>query len=329
MSVDSTRKIFDTKTILNSASAARLRIAMYVRHTPLIKASYFTKYKFKLLNLKLENMQFTGSFKIRGAYNHILSLSEEQKQLGVVVASGGNHGLSVAFAGRKLNIPVTVFLPENASQSRKDRISFWGANITCFGKSPTDAIPAAKEFAAKNNRYFIHPFDSEKTIEGTTTLGLEILEDVPDMDLIFVAVGGGGLLAGIASVLKSVNPKIHIVGVDIAARPKLTLSLKEKKIITVDPLPTIADTLGPTALSQLTFDLCSQFVDEVVQVTESELVEAMKDLWLDTNQLVEPAGAAVLAACKNYPEAAKYAKAVAVICGGNADVKSVFERYNV
>jgi threonine dehydratase len=320
---------------LKAIEAARTRIAAYTRHTPLLPPPQLRGGRpggqalpAQLL-LKLENMQVTGSFKARGVFNNLLQLDSAQRERGVITASGGNHGLALAYGAWRLGLPVTVYLPERASADREARIAAWGARVIRHGAAWDDANARAQAHAAEDGLLYIHPFDAEGTLIGQGTLGLELLDDVPEMDCVLIAIGGGGLIGGMAAAIKQRRPGVRIVGVEPVGAPSMRHSLAAGH---AEPLPevrTIADTLAPRAVSERTLALAQRYVDEIALVEDAQMIAAMRWLWTECNQLVEPAGAAVLAALFNGAVSIdRHAHPVALICGGNAAAESVFAAYS-
>lgn len=310
---------------LKQIEAARLRVQHYVRHTPLLPAPTLAEYMHPNLVLKLENMQVSGSFKARGAFNHLLQLSTAERQRGVIAASGGNHGLAVAYAGAQLGIPVTIYLPASASADRMARIQHYGAELRTHGRNWDDAHAQALLQAKQEQRYYIHPFDAERTLEGTGSLGLELLDDVPAMDTILIAIGGGGLIAGIAAAIKQRKPDVRIIGVEPEGASSMLTAVQAGKVQALPSVQSIADTLSPRSVCERTLKLTQRYVDEIVLVSDAAMVEAMRWLWRNTNQLVEPAGAAVIAALQNAKvDISQATHPVALICGGNAAAACAF-----
>src|SRR5690242_2309004 len=199
---------------LEALAEARERIAPYVRHTPLLPLPSLRGDLPAQLRLKLENLQVTGSFKARGVFNTLLQLDSAQRERGVVAASGGNHGAALAYGAWRLGIPATVFLPERASEDRVARIAAWGARVVKYGRAWDDAHARAVAHAADMGQAYIHPFDARRTLEGQGTLGLELLDDLPDIDCVLIAIGGGGLIGGMAAAIKQRRPDVRIVGVE-------------------------------------------------------------------------------------------------------------------
>ena len=306
---------------------ARRRVAPYVRRTPLQPLPPAYGDLPAGLRLKLENLQVTGSFKVRGAFNTLLQLSEEERGRGIVTASGGNHGVAVAYAARRLGVPATVYLPEGASADRAARIAAWGAEVIRHGAAWDDAHEGALEHTARGHVY-IHPFDAPRTVEGQATLGLELLDDVPEMDCVLIAIGGGGLIGGAAAAIKQRQPEVRVVGVEPVGAPSMRRSVEAGRLVALPEVRTIADTLAPRAVSERTLALVQRYVDEIVLVDDQAMVAAMRRLWAECNQLVEPAGAAVIAALlTGAVNVDAFRAPVAVICGGNAAADSVFATY--
>ncbi len=313
---------------LESIVAARDRMTSYIRHTPVAPPPALRGDLHPALRLKLENMQVAGSFKARGVFNHLLQLDAAHRSRGVIAASGGNHGLALAYGAWRLGIPATVYLPAHAAADRERRIAAWGAHVIRYGEAWDDAHTRALEHAAAEDLYYVHPFDDMRTLEGQGTLGIEVLADVPEIDLALIAVGGGGLIGGVAAALKQARPGVRIVGVEPVGAPSLTVSLQAGRLVELPAVHSIADTLSPRAISERTLALAQRYVDEVVLVTDGQMVEAMRWLWTECNQLVEPAGAAVIAAIQGGGvDLGRSVAPVAVICGGNAAAEAVFSSY--
>jgi threonine dehydratase len=307
---------------------ARTRIRPYVRHTPLLPLPSLRGELHPDLRLKLENLQVTGSFKPRGVFNTLLSMTPEERAGGVVTASGGNHGVALAYAAHVLGLPATVYLPDSASADRIARVERWGAQVVRHGRNWDDAHAAASAYAAAHNRPYVHPFEAERTLAGQGTLGLEILADAPETDCVLIASGGGGLIGGAAAALKTLRPGITVIGVEPTGAPSLLRALEAGRVVELPEVRTIADTLAPRAVGERTLALAQQFVDAVVLVSDEAMIEAMRWLWLECNQMVEPSGAAVIAALQaGAVDAQRFAHPVAVICGGNAAAGPVFAAY--
>jgi threonine dehydratase len=307
---------------------SRARIAPYIRHTPLAPLPPLRGDLPLPLRLKLENLQVAGSFKSRGVFNNLLQLSPDERARGVCAASGGNHGLALAYSAWQLGIPATVFLPASASPDRMARVRAWGVRLVQHGLNWDDAHAAAVEFARSEGLAYIHPFDADRTLEGQGTLGLELLDDLPALDCVLIAIGGGGLIAGMAAAIRQRRPDVRVIGVEPAGAPTMLRSLECGRVVALPSVHTIADTLSPRVACERTLALVQRYVDTIVLVEDAQIVAAMRWLWTECNQLVEPAGAAVVAALQNGAvDVSGCACPVALICGGNAAAESVFERY--
>jgi threonine dehydratase len=313
---------------LESIREAKARIAPYIRHTPMMRPPLVHRDVSQRLHFKLENLQVSGSFKARGVFNTLLQLSGEQRARGAVTASGGNHGVALAYAASRLGLPATVFLPSRASEDRVARIARFGAKVIKHGDAWDDANAKALEHAEAEGLAYVPAFDGVATVEGQGTLGLEMLEDLPDMDCLFIAIGGGGLIAGVAAAIRQRNPNVAIIGVEPVGAPSMQKSFAAGQRTGVAQVRTIADTLAPRSVSDLTFQVAHQYVDKIHLIDDRQMVQAMRWLWAECNQLVEPAGAAVVAALLDGGvDVSAYAHPVALICGGNAAAESVFASY--
>jgi threonine dehydratase len=322
--------VVDFDLSLEAIRQARARIQPYVRHTPLLPLPSLRGDMPAALRLKLENLQITGSFKARGVFNTLLQLSPAERERGVVAASGGNHGAALAYGAWRLGLPATIFLPERASADRVARIAAWGAQVIKHGAVWDDAHARATEHAAANGSTYVHPFDAERTLIGQGTLGLELLDDVPALDCVLIAIGGGGLIAGMATAIKQLRPQVRIIGVEPGGAASMRYAVEAGQVLPLPEVHTIADTLAPRAVCERTLALTRRYVDEIVTVSDAQMVAGMRWLWAECNQLVEPAGAAVIAALQSGAvNVGAYTHPVALICGGNAAVESAFAAYAV
>ncbi|MFN8501175.1 threonine/serine dehydratase [Kouleothrix sp.] len=313
---------------LDAVEQARARIAPYVRHTPLLAPPQLRGELPPQLRLKLENLQVTGSFKARGVFNTLLQLDEDARARGVIAASGGNHGAALAYGAWRLGVPATVFLPAAASADRVARIATWGARVVKHGAVWDEAHAQALAHAAETGQAYVHPFDADRTLAGQGTLGLELLDDVPELDCVLIAIGGGGLIAGMAAAIKQRRPNARIVGVEPTGAAAMRYAIESGRVAPLPEVRTFADTLAPRAVSERTLTLTRRYVDEIVTVSDAQMLAAMRWLWADCNQLVEPAGAAVIAALQSgAADVSRHAHPVALICGGNAAVEGVFAAY--
>lgn len=304
------------------------RIAPYVRHTPLLPMPTLRGEFHPQLTLKLENLQVTGSFKVRGAFNTLLQMSPEDRARGICSASGGNHGVALAYAAWRLGCPATVYIPERATADREARIAAWGATVVRHGAAWDDAHVAAVAFSAQHAIPYIHSFEALPTVIGQGTVGLEMLSDVPDADLFIVAIGGGGLISGVATAIKQRRPQATIIGVEPVGAPSMSHSIAHQTLTPLSAIHSFADTLSPRMVSNTTLTLTRAAVDHIVLVDDAQMLAAMRWLWQEANQLVEPAGAASIAAIQaGKIDLQRYRKPVALICGGNAGAAPVFDTY--
>lgn len=270
--------------------------------------------------LKTENLQVTGSFKVRGAAYKISQLSEEEKARGVIACSAGNHAQGVALAATKAGAKSLICLPDNAPLSKIEATKKYGADVCLVPGVYDDAYNKALELRDSEGYTFVHPFNDEDVIAGQGTIGLEILEQVPDVDAVIVPVGGGGLISGVAYAIKQLNPNVKVYGVQASGAPSMVKSVKEGKIKKLASVSTIADGIAVKEPGDLTFDLVSQYVDELVTVTDDEVAAAILALIEQQKLCAEGAGAVSVAAAmfNKVPVAGK--KVVCLVSGGNIDV---------
>jgi len=274
--------------------------------------------------LKLENLQRTGSFKLRGAYNKVASLTQEERDKGVIAASAGNHAQGVALAASVYGCQSTICMPKHAPLSKIAATRSYGANVVLFGDFFDEAAAKANELAEKNGYTFVHPFNDPLVIAGQGTIALEIIDQLPDVDAIVVPIGGGGLIAGIAAAAKSVNPKIKIIGVQTENMPSMQTSINQGKILTVEGKASLADGITVKTPGDLTFELVKKYVDDIVTVYETEIAEAI--LWLieRVKTVAEGAGAVPVAALMNGKiTGLRNKKVAAMVSGGNIDVNQM------
>ncbi len=292
-----------------------------IRQTDLIYSPVLSKECGCELYLKTENLQVTGSFKVRGAYYKISQLNEEEKSRGVIACSAGNHAQGVALASKKFGIKSIICMPDGAPLSKVEATKSYGAEVVLVPGVYDDAHNRAEELKAKKGYTFIHPFDDEDVIAGQGTIGLEIAEQIKDADAVIVPVGGGGLISGVAFAIKSLNPKIRVYGVQAAGAPSMLNSLEHKKIETLTSVSTVADGIAVKEPGRLTFDLCSRYVDGIVSVTDDQVSAAILALIEKQKMIAEGAGAVALAAAlfNKLPDVAGK-KVVCLISGGNIDV---------
>ena len=288
------------------------------RKTDLIEAPKLSKDCH--LYLKTENLQVTGSFKVRGAYYKISTLTQEQRERGLVTASAGNHAQGVAFAARDMGIKATICIPEDAPISKIEATRSYGANVVLVPGVYDDAYAEAVRLRDEQGLTFIHPFNDYHIMAGQGTIGLEILEQLPDVDVIFVPIGGGGLIAGLAYAVKNLKPDCRVVGVQAAGAPSMAESLKKGEIITLSSVDTVADGIKVKTPGDLTFDMCRKYVDEVVTVTEGEIASAILTVLEKQKLVAEGAGAVGIAAAMYHKANIEGKKVCALLSGGNVDV---------
>lgn len=305
---------------------ARENVKKVIKQTPLIKSSVFSDECGNDVYIKPENLQVTGAFKIRGAYNKMSHLTDEERQRGVVAASAGNHAQGVAFAAKELGIATTIVMPEQTPLIKVEATRSYGVEVVLHGDCYDDAFAKALEISESEDKVLVHPFDDKEVIAGQGTIGLEILEELPDVDVVVVPVGGGGLISGIACAIKETNPDIIVVGVEPKGAQTLNYSLRKNKVSTLDSVSTIAEGVAVKKAGEHTFDLVKEYVDEMVVVSDVDVLEAFL-LMVEKEKLVaENAGVLSLAALKKLPY--KNKKIVSVVSGGNIDVVTISEMIN-
>jgi threonine dehydratase len=303
---------------LADIEAAREMLQGVAVRTPVEESRWLTALAEGPVLLKCENLQRTGSFKVRGAYNRIARLSEEERAAGVVAASAGNHAQGVALAAQLLGIKATVFMPEGAPIPKEKATRGYGADVIFSGKYIDQALVRAREFADETGAVLIHPFDHEDIVAGQGTCGLEILEQVPDVATVLVPTGGGGLVAGVATAIKAMNPSVRVVAVQAEGAAAFPESLSAGHPVPLESMKTMADGIAVGCPGDVPFKAVQDHVDEVVTVSEESLSRALLALVERAKMIVEPAGAAAVAAILENPTA--YATpAVAILSGGNID----------
>ncbi|OLD98760.1 MAG: threonine ammonia-lyase [Candidatus Rokubacteria bacterium 13_1_20CM_4_68_9] len=305
---------------LAEIEAARERLSGAVYETPCAYSQTLSDLTRTQCFVKLENLQMTGSFKERGAANLLLQLSAAERAQGVVTASAGNHGLAVAFHGARLGIPVTIVMPEGAPLIKLTSARRYGAEVILHGTNFDEAYARAREITDGGGGVFVHPFNDLRVIAGQATIGLELAEQQPDLDAVVVAVGGGGLAAGVALGVKARRPGVRVIGVEATALPAMVRALEAGQPVRLPAAPTIADGIAVRQVGDLTLDLVRKHVDDVVTVSEEELANAILLLLEIEKTVVEGAGAAPLAALVNRPLGLAGARVVLVLSGGNIDV---------
>lgn len=303
---------------LQDFTTAREHLQKVLLPTHLIYSPIFSEESQNQIYIKPENLQKTGAFKIRGAYNKINKLTEEEKKRGVIASSAGNHAQGVAYAARELGIKAVIVMPKTTPLIKVQSTKKYGAEVVLYGDVYDDAYQKAKELEAQEGYVFVHPFDDIDVLEGQGTIALEILEEMPDAEVIVVPIGGGGLISGIAAAAKMIKPEIKIIGVEPSGAASATEALKKNKVVTLPEANTIADGTAVKRIGDLTFNCIKQYVDEVVTVDDYELTEAFLLLAEKHKIIAENSGILPLAALKKLSERGK--KVVPVVSGGNIDV---------
>ena len=303
---------------LQDFTTAREHLQKVLLPTHLIYSPIFSEESGNQIYIKPENLQKTGAFKIRGAYNKINKLTEEEKKRGVIASSAGNHAQGVAYAAWELGIKAVIVMPKTTPLIKVQSTKKYGAEVVLYGDVYDDAYQKAKELEAQEGYVFVHPFDDIDVLEGQGTIALEILEEMPDAEVIVVPIGGGGLISGIAAAAKMIKPDIKIIGVEPSGAASATEALKKNKVVTLPEANTIADGTAVKRIGDLTFNCIKQYVDEVVTVDDYELTEAFLLLAEKHKIIAENSGILPLAALKKLSERGK--KVVPVVSGGNIDV---------
>jgi threonine dehydratase len=305
---------------VGAVEAARGRLRDTIYQTPCPYSQTLSELTGTHCHVKLENLQMTGSFKERGAANLLLQLDEAERRRGVVAASAGNHGLAVAFHAARLGIPATIVMPTYAPLIKVTSARRYGAEVILDGANYDEAYEQALARVTESGAIFVHPFDDPRVVAGQGTLGLELAEQVDGLDAVIVPVGGGGLIAGVGLALKARRPAVRVIGVQAAAVPAMQRSLHAGERVRVGAAPTIADGIAVRRVGEVTFELATRLVDEIVTVDEEELANAVLLLLEIEKTVVEGAGAAPLAALLNRPLGLDRRRVALVLSGGNIDV---------
>ncbi|HZD25042.1 MAG TPA: threonine/serine dehydratase [Alphaproteobacteria bacterium] len=307
---------------IDDVRAAAGRIAPHVRRTPLLPARPVHEapgFKGELL-LKLESLQVTGSFKARGAMSKATALDEDAIRRGLITASGGNHGLGVAYAGWAAGAPVRIYLPHNTPPAKAEKLKAWGAEVVMHGAVWDDANAAAMEAAEAEGLTYVHPFADPQVIAGQGTVVLELAGQDPAIDTLVVAIGGGGLISGVSLAAKALNPAVRVIGVEPEGAPTLSRSLEAGRLVELPGIETAANTLAPRRSAALNLELIGRNVDEIVLVSDAEMRQAARWLWFEFGIGAELAGAASLAALiagRLRPPAGS--RVAALVCGAGTD----------
>jgi threonine dehydratase len=300
---------------------ARARMEPHVRHTPLLTSRALSERTGFDVRLKAELFQRTGSYKIRGPLNKFTYLSDEQKRRGVICSSAGNHAQGVALAARLHRIHAVVCMAENATPSKIEATRAYGAEVVLHGRIWDEANEKAKQLVEERGYTYIHPFDDEQLIIGQGTVGLEIHRDWPEVDVVIVPIGGGGLISGIVQAIKTLSPRARVIGVESSGAPAMQRSVAEGRLITLDRCDTIIDGLRVKRVGETTFEIVRQFVDEIVALPDEQIFDAV--VWTMHYAKLVPEGAAaapVAALLHGLIKAPAGARVVAVLSGGNVNL---------
>lgn len=308
---------------LGEIQKAREILDGVICRTGLVDTNIISELSGNHVYLKMENLQRTGSFKLRGAYNKVANLSESEKKKGVIASSAGNHAQGVALAATTFGIQSTIVMPKHAPLSKVIATRGYGAKVVLHGDVYDEAYAEAKRIQAEENSTFVHPFNDPMVIAGQGTIALELLEDLPDVEVVVVPIGGGGLISGMAVALKEMKPSIKIIGVQTQNMPSMAQAIAQKHVVTIDGIPTIADGIAVKTPGNLNFDIVKQYVDDIVTVDEEEIASAILLLLERVKSVAEGAGAASVAAVLNRLSGYKNRKIAAVISGGNIDVNTM------
>lgn len=305
---------------LSDIEDAKKSIYKFVNKTPLVLSQFFSNFCDGNVYLKLENLQITNSFKVRGAFNKLLKLSSEQRKQGIITASAGNHAQAIAVGAEQLDIAAKIVVPKTTPKVKIDKIKKYDVELVLHGEIYDEAEQMAKGLAKREHLNYISPYNDDLIIAGQGTIGLEILEDCPATDLVLLPVGGGGLISGVSIALKSMTPNIRILGFQSESSPVMYTSLKIGRIVDMHIEDSIADGLsGGIEKDSITFQIVQKYVDDLILVKEETIKNAIHLLWKEENQVVEGAGAVAIAGLLENPLEFKGKIAVVVLSGGNIE----------
>ena len=305
---------------------AKEKLSKVLLETHLIYSPIFSKESGNKVFIKPENLQKTGSFKIRGAYNKISNLTDAEKKRGVIASSAGNHAQGVAYGAKESGIKAVIVMPKSTPLIKVESTKQYGAEVILHGDVYDDAYKKAKELQEKEGYVFVHPFNDEDVLDGQGTIALEILEELPETDIILVPIGGGGLISGIACAAKILKPEIKIIGVEPEGAASAYEAIKENKVVELKEANTIADGTAVKKIGDLNFEYIKKYVDEIITVSDYELMEAFLLLVEKHKIIAENSGILSVAATKKIKE--KNKKVVSVISGGNIDVLMISSMIN-
>lgn len=308
---------------VNDFQTAAGRLKNVIHTIPLSSSKTFSEMSGAEVYLKYENQQKTGSFKVRGAYNKIMKRYEQGGLQAVVASSAGNHAQGVAFAASQIGVPATIVMPRSTPIAKVSATEGYGAKVVLHGAIYDEAYAKACEIVEEEGAEFIHPFDDEDVMAGQGTIALEILSDLPTVDMIFVPAGGGGLISGISACVKQINPRIQVIGVQAEGANSIVASFQKEKIMPSSSVHTIADGIAVKTPGEKTMGYINQYVDKMVTVSDAEIAAAILLLLERTKQVVEPSGAAPLAAVLNQKIDIAGKKVCCVLSGGNIDMSFI------
>ena len=306
---------------LADIEAAAERIAPYIRRTPNIRATALAEPVTEAtLSLKLECLQPTGSFKARGATNKLLTTPKEELAGGVVTASGGNHGLATARAAKLAGVPATIFVPKSITPAKVEKLKRWGATVEIIGDIWNETNLHALAFAKENGAAYFHPFADANVIAGQGTIGLELLAEVPEVDTVLVAIGGGGLISGMSVAIRALKPSVRIIGIEPEGSPTLKASLDAGRLVRLPSVTSRVATMSCAETDQRVFELVRDHVDDIVLVSDESMLEASRWLWFELGIAADLSGAAAIAALQTgvlgFPAGHSIA---ALVCGAGPD----------
>ncbi|GAB4166664.1 MAG: threonine/serine dehydratase [Thalassobaculales bacterium] len=307
---------------IDDISAARQRIAGHVRRTPVMALDHLKDPPpvAAAVTLKLECLQVTGSFKARGAMNRLLATPREALAGGIVTASGGNHGLAVARAAHAAGVPATIFLPANVSPAKLAKLKRWGAATVIAGAAFDEANAAALAHVEATGGLYVHPFADPLVVAGQGTLGLEILEDMADVDTILVAIGGGGLVAGLSAAVKARRPEVRVIGIEPEGSPTLKACLDAGRLVALEAVTTRVPTMACRQTTEAVFQAVRAGVDEIVLVSDDDMQRAAEWLWFETGIAADLSGAAAAAVLRaGHPVLAGAGRICALACGAGPE----------
>ncbi|MBI1277307.1 MAG: pyridoxal-phosphate dependent enzyme [Anaerolineaceae bacterium] len=302
------------------------RIQPYLPPTPVIRSDYYSQKTAANIFLKLDIFQPTHSFKVRGALNALLSLPEEQRQKGVITASQGNHGMGVIYAAELSGVGATVYLGKNAAPSRVQALEALGGEVVLYGDSWDEANRQAMKVAANEGKAFIHPFNNPNVMAGQATIFVELMQQMPSIDLVIASIGGGGLISGIISAVQAFSPKTDVIGVETIGADSMYQSVQAGHIVELPAITSIATSLGARRTEQTQFDIVNEYAKDVVAISDEMVVESLVELLNEEKLLVEPAASCTLSALTQGKIQVKPNANVAVImCGANVTMDNVSE----